>query len=84
MKYDELVNLANDVAIDALRDNSEKIKEQMTESLRDSSENGKISIQEAVAAMYTEALMSSVQLSAVVTVRLLSRLGLIDLDQAEP
>lgn len=84
MKYDELVNLANDVAIDALRDNSEKIKEQMAESLRDSSENGKISIQEAVAAMYTEALMSSVQLSAVVTVRLLSRLGLIDLDQAEP
>lgn len=84
MKYDELVNLANDVAIDALRDNSEKIKEQMAESLRDSGENGKISIQEAVAAMYTEALMSSVQLSAVVTVRLLSRLGLIDLDQAEP
>lgn len=84
MKKDELYKLATDTCYEVLEKNKDVIDERIRSSLQRCSDgNGKVSAHDAAAALSTVNTTLCPEISAIVTAKLLVKLGLVVLEDGE-
>ena len=84
MKKDELYQLATDTCYEVIEKNKDTIDERIHSSLkRFSDENGNVSAHNAAAALSTVNTTLCPEISAIVTAKLLVKLGLVVLEDDE-
>lgn len=81
MKKDELYDMANEICREVIEKNKHVIEERLTSALsRNTDSNGKISAHDAAGALSVVSLTLGPELSAVITAKMLVKLGLVTLE----